>query len=435
MTTTRFRGLSGQSNILQQRRREDIEKNVLSQMEDVVESCRQYVLDLYKQDQHLTDAELEKEIANHLVKENPNLGYSERSQIARQIKNELTGYGPLQDLIDDKDVTDIVVINESKINFDRGRGLEEAKNLSFRSESHLMLFIERLCYLGKRKVDESNPAVSLTLPGGYRVAISIPPICEKPYISIRKFVYVKNIDGLVENGTFSYKAAELLKLCVPGKRNIIITGPMGAGKTTIIAVLGYEIDPMELPVLVEEVRECPLEHNNLRVFVARPPNIEGKGEIRFDKLLKHALQSRGTRILVAEVRDGAIYYMLQAMAMGQEGSMGTLHADSPQDAAHVRIPMMLGQAPETSNMKPEGLNRIIGSALHLIVQLDITPESKRICTHVSEVLKSENGEPPEVKDIFIRKNGKLVPTGYIPQRAIEGMAKYRVNVPDYLFRE
>lgn len=429
-----FKGLSGQSNILRQRHQQEIEQTVFSHMEEVVESCRQHVLNLYRRDKQLSDAELEREIGNHLIKEAPRLSLNDRTMIARQIRNELTGYGPLQDLIDDPEVTDIIVINENKINYEKKGVLYEAKGVKFRSASHLMLFIERLCYLGKRKVDESNPSVSLTLPGGYRVAISIPPICEKPNIAIRKFVYVDRIDGLVRQGTFSAGAAEFLKLCVKGRRNIIFVGPMGTGKTTMIAVLGYEMDPMELPVLVEEVRECPLEHPNLRIFVARPPNIEGKGEIRFDRLLKHALQSRGTRILVAEVRDGAVYYMLQAMAFGQEGSMGTLHADNPQDAIHVRIPMMLGQAPETANMRPEGLNRIIGSAIHIVVQLDRSPEGKRICTHISEVLKS-SGEPPEVKDIFIRKNDNLVPTGYIPRRAIEGMAKYRVNVPDYLFKE
>jgi len=426
-----FRGLRGNSEILRKRQQQEIEKNIIGKMEDVVEGCRKHMLSLYREGKQPDDHELESEINRHLMQEHPNLAYNDRMYITQQIKNELNGYGPLQTLIDDPDITDIVVINEDRILYEKHNGLNIA-DIKFRSVSHLMLFIERLCYLGKRKVDESNPKVSLTLPGGYRVAITIPPLCEKPNIAIRKFTYVKNIDELVENGTFSEKAAQFLKLCIPGRRNMVFCGPMGSGKTTMIAVLGYELDPMELPVLVEEVRECPLEHPNLRTYVARPPNIEGKGEIKFDQLLKHSLQSRGTRILVAEVRDGAIYYMLQAMAMGQEGSMGTLHADNARDAVHVRIPMMLAQAPETANMKSEGLNRIIGAALHIIVQMDRTPDGQRVCSQISEVLKSD-GEPPEVNDIFVRKNGKLVPTGYIPRRAIEGMAKYGVKVPERLF--
>ncbi|MTI84393.1 MAG: CpaF family protein [Firmicutes bacterium] len=426
-----FRGLRGNSEILRKRQQQEIEKNIIGKMENVVESSRRYILNLYREGKHPGDHELESEINRHLMQEYPNLVYNDRMHIACQIKNELTGYGPLQNLIDDPDITDIVVINEDRVLYEKHNLLQIA-DIRFHSASHLMLFIERLCYLGKSKIDESNPKVSLTLPGGYRVAITIPPLCEKPNIAIRKFTYVNNIDELIKNKTFSQKAAQFLKLCIPGRRNMVFCGPMGSGKTTMIAVLGYELDPMELPVLVEEVRECPLEHPNLRIFVARPPNIEGKGEIKFDQLLKHSLQSRGTRILVAEVRDRSVYYMLQAMAMGQDGSIGTLHADNAQDAAHVRVPMMLAQAPETANMKPDGLNRIIGAALHIIVQMDRTPDGKRVCSQISEVLKSD-GEPPEVRDIFVRKNGDLIPTGYIPQRALEGMGKYGIKVPEYLF--
>ncbi len=422
-----FRGLSGISEELIRRQQKRVNQKIVGHMEDVVESCREHILTLY-QEGKMVDGILENELTSHLLESYPDLTYADRINIAKIIKDDIEGYGPIQYLIDDDAITDIIIINSGRIVYEKNGELKLAET-EFRSNAHLRLFVERLCYKGQRKVDESHPSVSLKLPEGYRVAISIPPLSSGVHLAIRKFLYIGNIDGLVPV-TFSKEAADFLKAATRSHINMIFTGQMGAGKTTLIAVLGHEFDPMELPVLVEEVEECPLEHPNLRKYVARPANIEGKGEIEFGYILKHALQTRGTRILVAEVRDGAIFYMLRAMATGQSG-MGTLHADSPSDATRIQIPMLMGQAPEAAAMDQTTRNLIISSAIDLVIQMakEFDPASGkeiRVCTHISEVQPS-NGEPVQVKDIFIRRGGELVPTSHIPQRILKKMQKRKIN--------
>ncbi len=432
MDNRKFTGLSGPTDLIHRRQQKDVEEKIYSQMEEVVESCRKHILSLYQQGKEIS---VEKELSSHLTDKYPRLGLEERINIAKCIGNELNGYGPLQELMDDKTVTDIVVVGPDKVVFEQD-GVLKPSNLKFRSEAQLRLLVERLCYLGRRKVDESNPSVSLTLPEGYRVAISMPPLTESAHIAVRKFVYIGSIDGLVPQ-TFSAVGAEFLKKCTRGRLNIVFTGSMGTGKTTMIAVLGYEFSPLELPVLVEEVKECPLRHPYLRSYVSRPPNIEGKGEIKFDYILKHALQSRATRILVAEVRDGAIFYMLRGMATGQSG-MGTLHAEDPKNAVQVQIPMLMGQAPEAAGMDQASRNLIIGSALDLVVHMgkeydQVSQKEIRVCTHISVVQPSQ-GEPVQVKDIFIRRNSEMVATGYVPVKLIEKMKRHEINVPLEIFK-
>ncbi|MFX4261190.1 CpaF family protein [Pelotomaculum propionicicum] len=395
-------------------------------MEQIVDTCRKHVLSLFQKGQDVDDV-LDSELNSFLQRKYPELSFAEKNEAVKIIKDDIKGYGPVQDLMDDNTITDIVVIKPDRIVYEQNGEIKLA-TAGFWSESHLRLFIERLCHRGKRKVDESSPTISLKLPEGYRVAISIPPLSGGSYLAIRKFIYCGSIDGMVPV-TFSKEGAEFLKAATRAMVNMVFVGSMGTGKTTMIAVLGHEFAPMDLPLLVEEVEECPLDHQNLRKYVARPPNIEGKGEIKFDYILKHALQTRGNRILVAEVRDGAIFYMLRAMATGQSG-MGTLHAESPQDAVRVQIPMLMGQAPEASAMDQATRNLIISSAIDLVVQMakecDENGKEIRVCTHISEVQHSQ-GDAVQVKDIFVRRNREMVPTGYVPERILKKMNKKKVH--------
>lgn len=424
--TEKFRGLSGISDVLTARQKNRVNNEILGNMEEVVESCRKHILALYQKGQDV-DSVLENELNTHLLKTYPELSYVDRAEAAKRIKDDISGYGPIQNLMDDPKITDIVIIKPNRILYEKNGEIEVA-NSGFYSDSHLGLFVERLCHRGKRKVDESSPSMSLKLPEGYRVAISIPPVSGGAYISIRKFIYVGSIDGLVPV-TFSRDAAEFLKAATRAMVNMVFVGAMGTGKTTMISVLGHEFASKDLPLLVEEVEECPLEHPNLRKYVARPPNIEGKGEIKFDYILKHALQTRGNRILVAEVRDGSIFYMLRAMATGQSG-MGTLHANSPQDAVRVQIPMLIGQAHEAAGMDQASRNLIVGSAIDLVIHMGKEYDAKgneiRVCTHISEV-QASNGEPVEVKDIFVRKGNEMVYTGHTPQRILVKMKKKKIT--------
>ncbi|ABO49341.1 type II secretion system protein E [Desulforamulus reducens MI-1] len=429
MQKDQFKGLQGISPLLRQRQDQQLEEIIYSRFGELVMECRAHALTIFQKNkgEKIDGNYLESELNNLLSKKYGNIGLSERENIARMVKNEMLGYGVLQDLIDDPLISDIYVIRYNRVRYKRDGKLYVAKNVRFRDEQHLRQFIDLLCYIGKRKVDESNPTVSLTTPEGHRVAITLGTIADGfSTMSIRKFLFTGNIDGLVKNGTFSKRAAEFIRRCVKGRRNIVIVGPQNTGKTTLIAVLGHEFDENELPVLVEEVRECTIEHPDLRVFVARQANMEGKGEYGFKRILKDSLQSGGTRVLVAEVRDGSVYYMLTAMAMGQQGSMGTFHADSPQDAIQIRLVLMLSQAPECAGMTIESMYRIIGAAVHTVIMLNLDENGRRICSHISEVLKS-TGEPPEVIDIFERRNGELVYTGNYPIRAAEEMKQYGVD--------
>jgi len=426
MANNGFKGIPGVSSILTSRYDEDVDK-IYDRMGEVVDSCRRYLMNLYQKerDKELNDNYIKNELMSHLLKESPGLSVDSRDKIAEQILNELRGLGPVQEILKDPEVTDVVIVDYSRILYEKnGRVYVLDKN--FRDEGSLRSFIDKLCYLGRGRVDESRPYTSLTIPAepnSYRAAIQIPPMMSSATVSIRKFTTMTGMDGLVKNGTYSKEAASFLKKAVKGRANIFFSGPMGTGKTTQIAVLGEYFDADEMPVLVEEVRECPLEHPNLRKMVGRPANIEGKGKLGIGDMLVTALQMRASRILVAEVRDGAAFHMLQAMNVGHFGSMGTGHANSPHDLIFHRLPNMLRMAKETRNMGEDALVSYICSALHIVIQLG-WEKDKRVCTRISEVTQ----DPPGTRNIFIRKNGKLKPCGYYPERVAEILAVHKVKL-------
>lgn len=423
---SQFRGIPGYSSVILERYARDADEEIASRMDSVVDACRGFLAELYRrQDREIGDADVRGELMGFLQKEHPGLPLSVRDRLAEEIANELRGFGPIHDVLKDPEVTDVVVVNYRRIVYEKAGRLYELDRC-FRSEESLRTFIEKLCYLGRGRVDDSNPETSITVPSGpenYRVSIQIPPLTASATVSIRRFTAIKGLDELVRLGMYTPEAAEFLKACVRGRANIFFSGPMGTGKTTQIAVVGEHFAPDEMPVLVEEVRECPLKHPNLRTLTARPPNIEGKGEIKFARLMKAALQMRASRVLVAEVRDGAVFYMLQAMNIGHDGSMGTGHANNPRDLIFYRLPGMLRMAEETRGMDREDLLAYICSGIHLVVQLG-RDGPRRVCTHISEV----SLDPPGVNDIFVRRGGTLVRTGHEPRRLKAVLAGHGVRV-------
>lgn len=400
--------------------------------ESVVDAVRYHILALYKEGKLSLEDEgaVFRAALEELHREMPEGIYAEHSAVAKAILQDMKGYGPIHSLMTDPDVSDIIIHSHDDITYEKF-GRKHVHSERFRSEVHLRFFVERLAHLGRARIDESQPFGTFTLPEGYRVAVAVPSCSGySSHVAIRKFAFVPPLENLVGQGFFSSKAAEFFRLAVKGRRNILFTGGMGTGKTTMIAVAGQLFGDDDHVILVEEVMECPLRCGHLRRLVARPPSIEGKGQITLTMLLKLALMMKPTRIVVSEVRDGAIFVMLQAMLVGHEGSMGTIHADSSEKALFERMPLMLSMSDEAKLFSPEEKVKFAASAVHLIFHLEQDPfTGERYCKEIAEVLD----DPPGVRLLFGREDGKLVPTGEYPSRIAVGARRYGVEFPREIF--
>jgi pilus assembly protein CpaF len=427
---TPFRGLPASSSILQERQQEAVEGFKSQTIDEVMEKARARVLRMLKDSSD--DHEIDKEIKSCLEQEGPAMTYQQKADITREILDELRGYGPLSELINDPDISDIIVVNHQRILYEKHGEIytyqKNGRDLGFRSNGHLRLLIERLCMLGQGRIDESQPDTVVHVDG-MRVTLTIPPIGEDPTIAIRKFVVVPTLEELVETGSLTPPAAEFLRACSAGRRNLAFCGGMGTGKTTMIATLGRFFGEKELPILIEENRECPLEHPNLRILVARPPNIEGKGAVEIGHLLKRALTMRASRILVSEAKGGEVFYVLQSMNIGHDGGIFTFHADGVEDGVFKRLPSMLMMSKELSDQYDP--MRLIGNSLHFVCMLEITDRGVRRFREISEICY--DGEQCEVRPIFVRQGEELVATGYIPTRHLEQIRFRGIDISDSLF--
>ncbi len=371
----------------------------------------------------IDDNSIFQRMVNYLVNK-ADINTQQANEIADEVLIDIRGYGIIAPLINDPYVSDIIVHKEDDITYER-LGEKHTYHNKFRDRQHLMMFIEKLAFLSKARIDISNPLATFTLPEGYRTAVAIPPVAVTPTIAIRKFVDMPTVDDLIENGYFSEEAGAFFKAAIKSKRNILITGGMGSGKTSLISIASNLFDEEDQPLLIEEVMEVPMNIPHLRRLVARPPSVEGTGEVTLANLLKQGLMMKPTRLIVSEVRDGAIFHMLQAMQVGHEGSMSTVHANNPKEALFKRIPMMLSMSKEAVDLSYEEKLSFAASGIHLIVHLKQDPfTGKRYCEKISEVIE----EPKiDVKDIFIRKGETMEATGHIPKRTIDGAMTYGVK--------
>ncbi|NDI36638.1 CpaF family protein [Chengkuizengella sediminis] len=353
--------------------------------------------------------------------QNKGCNYQESSDIIDEIIVDIRGYGVIDSLTKDPAVSDIIIHKHDDITYEKG-GEKFNFEGKFRDQNQLMMFIEKLALLSRSRVDISNPLATFTLPEGWRTAVSIPPVSLHPSVAIRKFASVPTVQDLINNGYFSKQAGEFFKALIESKRNILFIGGMGTGKTTMIAIASSMFKNDEHPLLIEEVMECPIDVPHLRRLVARPPSVEGTGAIPLGLLLKQGLMMKPTRVIVSEVRDGAIFYMLQAMLVGHEGSMSTIHASSAQEALHKRIPSMLSMSQEASLLSQEEKIGYAASALHFIVHLEQDPKTgRRYCKSISEIVEDPK---PKAIDVFVQEGDTMKATGHIPYRAIEGAAHY-----------
>ncbi|HZQ68892.1 MAG TPA: CpaF family protein [Terriglobales bacterium] len=370
-------------------------------------------LDLEKLGRTANDAAREEVlvlIRNTVNSEAVPLSFAERERLAREILDEIFGLGPLEPLLKDPSISDILVNRFDKVYVERGGKLEPT-GLSFKDDAHLMQIIDRIVSRVGRRVDESSPMVDARLADGSRVNAIIPPLAiDGPCLSIRRFgrdpITARN---MIENKTLTEPMLELLSSMVKGRLNLLISGGTGAGKTTLLNVLSGYIPNSERIVTIEDAAELQMKQEHVVRLETRPPNIEGKGAVRQRQLVINSLRMRPDRIVVGEVRGEEAFDMLQAMNTGHEGSLTTVHANSQRDAL-ARIESMFSMA--NLNIPERAVRHQIASAIHAVVQIARLSDGTRKVITISEVTGVE-GEVISMQDIFVFDRTGLDETGKV----------------------
>ncbi len=368
------------------------------------------------------------------------LSGSERERLAREVLDEVFGLGPLEPLLQDATIADILVNNYRSVYVERNGMLEESP-VVFKDDVHLMHIIEKIVSGVGRRVDESSPMVDARLADGSRVNVIIPPLAlDGPALSIRRFGRVPiTAENLLENHTLTAPMLELLRGAVKARLSMVISGGTGAGKTTLLNVLSGFISQRERIVTIEDSAELQLKQKHVVRLECRPPNVEGKGAVRQRQLVINALRMRPDRIVVGEVRGEEALDMLQAMNTGHDGSLTTVHANSPRDAIS-RIETMALMA--NLNLPERALRQQVASAIALLVQIARLSDGSRRITHITEIAGMDE-EVVSLQDIFvfekkgINEEGKILgtfmATGIRPRFA-EKLKIIGIHLPPNLFQ-
>jgi pilus assembly protein CpaF len=349
-------------------------------------------------------------VAEELAKQNHALNHSERKQLVADVLDELLGLGPLEPLLKDPTITDILVNGHARVFVER-YGVLEPSPVRFKDEKHLFRIIQKIVSAVGRRIDESSPMVDARLADGSRVNAIVSPLAlDGATLSIRKFARTPiSMERLVEIGSIPLQMAEVLQAVVASRRDVLISGGTGSGKTTLLNAMSAYIDGRERIVTIEDSAELQLQQEHVVRLETRPPNIEGKGEVAQRDLVKNALRMRPDRIIVGEVRAGEAFDMLQAMNTGHEGSMTTVHANSPRDALS-RVEQMIGMS--GIDISPRSARAQIASALHVVVQVARLSDGRRKVVSVSELTGME-GEVITMQEIFRFKQSGVDPEGMV----------------------
>jgi len=336
-------------------------------------------------------------IRNTVNSEAVPLSFAERERLSREILDEIFGLGPLEPLLKDPTISDILVNRYDRVYVERA-GKIEPTGLSFKDDAHLMQIIDRIVSRVGRRVDESSPMVDARLADGSRVNAIIPPLAiDGPCLSIRRFGHDPlTARNMIENKTLTEPMLELLSAMVKGRLNLLVSGGTGAGKTTLLNVLSGYIPNSERIVTIEDAAELQLKQEHVVRLETRPPNIEGKGAVRQRQLVINSLRMRPDRIVVGEVRGEEAFDMLQAMNTGHEGSLTTVHANSPRDAL-ARLENMFSMA--NLNLPERAMRHQIASAIHAVVQIARLSDGTRKVISISEVTGMED-ETVALQQIF-----------------------------------
>jgi pilus assembly protein CpaF len=327
-------------------------------------------------------ARLERVVGRMVSREGPVLSTAERTRLIRRVIDEAIGLGVLEPLLADPSVTEIMVNGPDEVYMERNGRLEKA-DITFTDESQLYQTIDRIVSQVNRRVDESSPMVDARLPTGERVNVIIPPLALRgPTMTIRRFPRLFTLDQLTEMNSIDPPTTQLLRAVVEGKLNVVISGGTGAGKTTLLNAMSAAVPPGERIITVEDNAELRLQQPHVVTLEARPSNVEGKGAVSIRDLVRNSLRMRPDRIIVGEVRGAETLDMLQALNTGHEGSLVTVHANSPDDAIH-RLETLATMS--ELHIPFEALRDQINSAIHVIVQIDRFADGKRRIAEVAIV--------------------------------------------------
>ncbi len=384
-------------------------------------------------------AQVQQVIQDLIVELETPLSSTERDRLAREVLHEVFGLGPLEPLLQDATINDILVNTFRKVYIERGGKLEKT-NVVFKDDAHLSHIIDKIVSQVGRRIDESSPMCDARLADGSRVNVIIPPLAiDGPILSIRRFGKIPiGPEQLLANRTVTAPIFEALKAAVRAKINIVISGGTGAGKTTLLNVLSGYIGEAERIVTIEDSAELQLQQEHVVRLECRPPNVEGKGAVRQRELVINALRMRPDRIVVGEVRGEEALDMLQAMNTGHDGSLTTIHANTPRDAV-ARLETMALMS--NLNLPEKALRQQIASAVGLIVQIARMSDGTRRITYVTEIT-GMTGDVVAMQDIFVfeklgidvsgRVMGRFKATGVSPKFA-ERLKKAGITLPPSVF--
>ncbi|MGH3316725.1 MAG: CpaF family protein [Nocardioidaceae bacterium] len=395
-------------------------------------------------DARMTPSELEQQVRGALQSvlslEDRPLTMADRARIAQEIADDILGYGPIEPFLRDAEISEVMVNNAFDIWIERSGKLRRV-DAQFNDEAHLRRTIEKIVAKVGRRVDESSPMVDARLADGSRVNAVVPPLAlDGSSLTIRKFSADPfTVDDLISFGTFTPAVAQLLEACVRGRLNILVSGGTGAGKTTTLNVLSSFIPGDERIITIEDAAELRLVQDHVIRLESRPANIEGKGEVRIRDLVKNSLRMRPDRIVVGEIRDAAALDMLQAMNTGHDGSISTLHANTPRDAL-ARLETMVLMA--GMDLPVRAIREQVASAVDLIIQQTRLKDGSRHLTYVTEVVGME-GDIITLQDIFTydhslgfddsgRSLGQLKSAGLRP-RFLTKLEEHGVKVDPMVF--
>ena len=339
-------------------------------------------------------------VTEQLALDRTPLTRDERRQLVREITDDILGYGPLEPFLRDDSVTEVMVNGAERIYIERA-GKIELSDSTFVDDAHLLRIIDKIVSQVGRRVDEASPMVDARLPDGSRVNAIIPPLALRgPTLTIRKFSRDPyTMDDLINFGSLTAKSAHFLAACVQGKLNVLVSGGTGTGKTTTLNALSAYIPGDERIITIEDAAELQLQQDHVITLEARPPNIEGQGEVKIRELFRNALRMRPDRIIVGEVRGPETLDMLQAMNTGHEGSLTTIHANSPRDAL-ARLETLVLTAGVQLPLR--AIREQVASAFDLLIQITRLVDGSRRISHVTEVLRMES-DVITLQDIFLAR--------------------------------
>jgi len=419
------------------------------QINEIKKEIRQELIDnlsdvIYRK--NISDSELSLRVRGEVQRMINQKAYPltviEKSNIIDDLINDVTGYGPIEEFLDDEEVTEIMVNNPQKIYIEKA-GKIHLTNKTFLDEAHLLQIISKIVGKVGRRIDEASPYVDARLSDGSRVNVIVHPLAlNGPVLTIRKFSSVPfTIEDLVKMGTCTQKVADFLEICTKGRINIICSGGTGTGKTTTLNVLSSFISNDERIITIEDAAELKLNQEHVIRLESRPPNIEGKGQVTIRDLVRNALRMRPDRIIIGEVRGGEALDMLQAMNTGHDGSLSTIHANSSRDVLS-RLETMVLMAGMEIPMK--AIREQIASAVDLIVHMNRLKDGTRRFARISEVQGMEQ-DTITLQDLFLfdysmgidsegRFKGIIKSTGLRP-RFLDRLKDFGIVLPNEIFEK